>query len=93
MAYEEIVDEYLRLSANSCNAGGYTRLSESKRSIGQLVLHKFSGNGYEKEEVERVVGVSQEVLYKKLDSGRHFGWPGYLEEEIRSGINTALQRV
>ena len=93
MAYEEIVDMYLAKCADSCNGGGFTRLSASKRSIRDSVLDKFSGNGYERKKVSKILDISQTILDERMKSGRHFSWPSHLEKEIRSGISSALQEV
>ncbi len=93
MAYEEIIENYLRLCRNACNLGGYTRLSCSEGDIIDSVSQRFAGNGYKEEKVSQVIKICQEEMFKSLKVGRHFGWPDYLEKEMKRGINTALREV
>lgn len=105
MNYEEIINVYLEACKVPCDKGGYSRLGFDKENIRKLTLSHFSGNGYDRVQVSKIVDICERELFGFFDelfcerNIRISEWPRERPEEleelrgrINQRINTALQQ-
>lgn len=94
---DELKEEYLKQCINSCNLGGYSRLTSEKSVISGNIIKKYINNGNEKN-ISRLVLLCEKEVFSFLNKlvteefQRIFSWPEESEKKLRNQIDEIFKK-